>query len=64
LVGRAGSCKSGGPSKLPSRIGASRVNKPPFEAQGKPHSKIGKRNPSTLGIVRTWGAAVLRPYNW
>ena len=31
------SCKSGGPSQFPSKIRASRVNKPPFEAQGKPH---------------------------
>ncbi len=32
--------KSCGPSTLPSQIGARRVNKPPFEAQGKPHSKL------------------------
>ena len=50
-----GACnrKSGGPSKLPSKIGASRVNKPP-------HSKIG-RKPRRKDIA-DMGRSMLRPY--
>ena len=56
FVGGACNCKSGGPSKPPSKIGASRVNpsglrasKPPFEGtQGKPHSKSGTRGPASV----------------
>src|SRR5208337_4275558 len=48
MVCRRGcNCKSGGPSKLPSRLRASRVNKPP-------HSKSAEE-PGSRAIHRTRG---------
>src|SRR5208283_2777151 len=42
IVGGDGGCKSGGPSKLPSRLRASRVSPSRLRVNKPPHSKMGK----------------------
>ena len=74
IVGGDGGCKSGGPSKLPSRLRARRVNKPPQSRASEtrrfcrdPSTPAHKRRGPAVGMttgrwVARWGAAVLRPY--